>query len=72
MLNEESNADATTDEPGPEQTTGPPSTPPFPSNTRPQRSNRGVPPPKYADFHMYSAWSATKEQLQEINRSIGK
>ena len=51
------------------QTTGPPTLPPFQSN-RPTRDNKGVPHPKYADYHLYSAWSATRSELEEINNSI--
>ena len=44
---------------------------PEPTNSRPVRSNRGVPHPKFQDYHTYSAWSASAEQIKELNRAIG-
>ena len=59
----------------PMENTGPPPTPPFQTaapyqNDRPRRHNMGVPHPKYADYEIYTAWSATKSQLEELNKAI--
>ena len=54
--------------------TGPPPSPPFQppptQNDRPRRHNMGIPHPKYADYKMFTAWSATQSQLDNINTSI--